>query len=65
MKIKSLAIVIVTSAMLAAVGTLQASCFKHQPGWHMVSKKCPIKHAENWQAYSSGVYTQPMAKKLF
>jgi hypothetical protein len=66
MKIKASAVVmILASTMFAAVGPIQASCYKNQPGWHMVSKKCNIKPADNWQEYNSGVYIQPMVKDLF
>jgi hypothetical protein len=61
MKIKSLAAgLVIATTMLAAVGPIQASCVKHKPGWHMVSKKCHIKSADNWQEYNSGVYVQPL-----
>lgn len=49
--------------MVLAAGPIQAACMKYQPGWHMVSKKCAIKPAENWQEYASGVYTQPQTGK--
>ncbi|KTC88940.1 hypothetical protein OQJ18_03255 [Fluoribacter dumoffii] len=67
MKINSsVAGLMIAIGMIAVVGTTQASCYKHQPGWHMVSKKCPIKPADNWQEYTSGVYTQPVTgKSLF
>ncbi|MCL9683873.1 hypothetical protein [Legionella maioricensis] len=65
MKIKSsVAGLIIATSMVVAVGPIQASCVKYQPGWHMVSKHCPIKPAENWQEYNSGVYTQPTGKAL-
>ncbi|CAM4403172.1 MAG: hypothetical protein LEGION0403_FIIPPAGN_00852 [Legionella sp.] len=66
MKIKSLAAgLIVASSMVLVVGPIQAACYKQTPGWHMVSKKCPIKPAETWQEYNSGVYTQPLVGKGF
>lgn len=68
MSIKSLAAtgLIVATTMFTVVGTVQAGCMNYKPGWHMVSKKCPIKPAENWQAYTSGVYLHPVTgKKLF
>lgn len=49
--------------MVAAIGPAQAACIKHPSGWHMVSKKCDIKPAQNWQEYTSGVYTQPLTGK--
>lgn len=61
MNVKSLAAgLIAATSMLAAVGTLQAACYKDEPGWHMVSKHCNIRPADNWQEYTSGVYTQPV-----
>lgn len=60
MKIKSAAGLILASTLLAAVGPIHAACYKNQPGWHMVSKKCHIQPADNWQEYKSGVYTQPL-----
>ncbi len=64
MKIKSAATgLIIATSMVLAAGPIQADCMKHQPGWHMVSKKCAIKPAENWQEYASGVYTQPITGK--
>lgn len=66
MKIKSLAAgLIVASSMVLVVGPIQAASYKQTPGWHMVSKKCPIKPAETWQEYNSGVYTQPLVGKGF
>jgi hypothetical protein len=60
MKIKSLAAgLIIATAMVATVGVAQAKCYKHTPGWHMVSKKCNIQQADNWQEYASGVYLRP------
>lgn len=60
MKIRSAAAgLIIATSMVALIGPVQAACYKHQPGWHMVSKNCDIKPAENWQEYNSGVYTQP------
>lgn len=63
MKIKLAAILVIATSLFAAVGIAQASCHNLKPGWHMVSKKCPIGPAENWQQYTSGVYTQPMTHK--
>lgn len=64
MKIKSAATgLIIATSMVLAAGPIQAACMKYQPGWHMVSKKCAIKPAENWQEYASGVYTQPQTGK--
>ncbi|CDZ76458.1 hypothetical protein BN59_00727 [Legionella massiliensis] len=67
MKVKSLAAgLIIASSFVLAVGSVQAaSCYNYKPGWHMVPKKCHIKPAENWQEYTSGVYTQPTARGLF
>ncbi|KTC79817.1 hypothetical protein OQJ13_01945 [Legionella sp. PATHC035] len=65
MKIKSSTAALIAISMIAAFGTAQAGCYKHEPGWHMVSKKCNIKPAETWQQYESGVYTQPLGKSLF
>ncbi|KTD41078.1 hypothetical protein [Legionella parisiensis] len=62
MKIKSAAGLILATFMIAAVGPIHAAC-KYEPGWHMVSKKCDIKPADNWQEYKSGVYTQPITGK--
>jgi hypothetical protein len=60
MKMKlSVAGLIIATAMIVAVGPIQAACFKSQPGWHMVSKKCNIGPAQNWRQYDSGVYTRP------
>lgn len=58
---------IIATSLIAAVGTAQATvCVKHPSGWHMVSKSCNIKPAENWQQYASGIYTQPTSgKSLF
>ncbi|KTD60574.1 hypothetical protein Lsai_0032 [Legionella sainthelensi] len=64
MKIKSSAAgLLIATAMILAVGPTQAACYKNQPGWHMVSKKCGIKPAANWQQYESGVYTPPVTGK--
>jgi hypothetical protein len=66
MKIKSTVaggLIIAAATMFVAVGTLQAHCYRSYPGWHMVSKKCNIRPAENWQEYTSGVYLQPMVGK--
>lgn len=64
MKIKSAAIgLTIASSLIMAVGPIQAACYRHQPGWHMVSKHCPIRPAENWQEYTSGIYTQPITGK--
>ncbi|HHF7366447.1 TPA: hypothetical protein ACPSKY_001563 [Legionella bozemanae] len=63
MKIKSAAGLILATFLIAAVGPIHAACHKYQPGWHMVSKKCDIKPADNWQEYKSGVYTQPITGK--
>lgn len=63
MKIKlSIAGLVIASAMVVA-GPIQAGCMKHTPGWHMVSKHCNIKPAENWKEYTSGVYTQPITNQ--
>jgi hypothetical protein len=51
------------AAALFAAGPLQAACSFQQSGWHMVSKKCAIKQADNWQEYNSGIYIQPAAGK--
>jgi hypothetical protein len=60
MKIKSTVIgLVAASFMLAAVGPIQAACYRYQPGWHMVSKYCDIRPAVTWQEYNSGVYTPP------
>ena len=65
MKIKSLVAGLVASAtMVLVVGPIQAACVKYPSGWHMVSKKCNIKPAANWQQYNSGVYTQPRTGKI-
>ncbi|AWN74525.1 hypothetical protein LEAN103870_07625 [Legionella anisa] len=63
MKIKSAAGLILATTFMAAVGPIHAACYKNEPGWHMVSKKCDIKPADNWQEYKSGVYTQPITGK--
>ncbi|KTD67986.1 MULTISPECIES: hypothetical protein [Legionella] len=67
MKIKSSTAGLIAIGMIAVFGSAHATnCYKHQPGWHMVSKKCNIKPADNWQEYDSGVYTQPLTgKSLF
>lgn len=66
MKTKSIAGALVIAASFLVVGTVQAGhCYKQPSGWHMVSKKCNIKPAENWRQYQSGVYTQPVTKKGF
>jgi hypothetical protein len=65
MKIKLLAVgLIISSAMVLTAGPIQARvvCFKNQPGWHMVSKRCAIQPARNWQEYAGGVYLQPMGR---
>ena len=63
MNIKTAAGFILATSMFAAVGPIQAACVFHQPGWHMVSKRCNIKPADNWQEYNSGVYLQPVTGK--
>ena len=66
MKVKSSAAgLIIAVSLFALAGSIQASCFNNEPGWHMVSKKCDIRPADTWQEYKSGVYTQPEAKNLF
>lgn len=61
MKTKSVAGLIAAALMVVVVGSVQAKeCFRDQPGWHMVSKSCDIRAADNWQEYTSGVYTQPL-----
>ncbi len=66
MKIKlSVVGILIATSMVVAAEPLQAACFKHKPGWHMVSKKCNIKPAETWQEYASGVYTKPLTGKSF
>ena len=65
MKIKSTAVgLLFTAAMVFAAGPLQAECVNPEPGWHMVSKHCNIKNADNWQEYTSGVYLQPVPGAL-
>ncbi|PWY55633.1 hypothetical protein DGG96_11045 [Legionella qingyii] len=61
MKIRAAGLILATTML--AVGPIHAACHQHQPGWHMVSKKCAIKPADNWQEYKSGVYTQPITGK--
>lgn len=34
-------------------------------GWHMVSRRCDIKPASDWEHYTSGVYTQPESRRGF
>lgn len=63
MKIKALVGLIIATTMVVAVGPLQAACVYPEPGWHMVSKSCNIKPADNWQEYTSGVYLQPVTGK--
>lgn len=63
MNIKAAAGLIVATSMFAVAGPLQAGCMHHQPGWHMVSKRCNIKNADTWQEYNSGVYLQPVVGK--
>lgn len=70
MKIKSsLAGVIIATSIAALTLPSQAAWAMHKhchgKGWHMVSKRCNIKPAENWQEYNSGVYTKPITKTHF
>jgi hypothetical protein len=61
MKIKASTLgLIIASSLFVVVGTAQASCYKNQPGWHMVSKHCNIKPATTWQQYTSGERLQPV-----
>lgn len=64
MKFKKTAGLVMAATMVLAFGPVQASCVHHQPGWHMVSKRCNFKHAENWQEYTSGAYVQPSTKNM-
>lgn len=66
MKIKSLtAGFVLATGLIAFTGISQAACYHYQPGWHMVSKRCDIRPAANWQEYTSGVYTQPVQSNGF
>jgi hypothetical protein len=66
MKVTSLALALSAAVfMVVAVAPIQAACFNKQPGWHMVSKRCDIKSARDWQVYTSGVYIQPMVQRGF
>ncbi|CAM2954529.1 hypothetical protein [Legionella worsleiensis] len=61
MKIKSTLVgLIIAASMVIAAGPLQAECINPEPGWHMVSKHCNFKNADNWQEYASGIYLQPV-----
>ena len=72
MKIKStVAGLIVAASMVALIVPSQAAWSMHRhhhryycmgQGWHMVSKRCHIQPAMNWQQYTSGVYTQPSGR---
>ena len=68
MKIKSsLTGLVLATSVVALVIPGQAAWAMHKhcsgKGWHMVSVKCNIKPAENWQDYNSGVYTKPLTGK--
>lgn len=63
MKIKAAVIGLIIASSMLTVGSLQAAtCYRCQPGWHMVSKYCDIRPAVTWQEYNSGVYTQPHSR---
>lgn len=70
MKIKSIFTATVMATALSvmiipsqAAWSMHGKCIK-SPGWHMVSKKCHIPAAANWQEYNSGIYTQPVGQPL-
>ncbi len=71
MKIKSLvAGLIISTSMLAAVGTSQAQrvYYPYYPvyeevsvsGWHMVPCNTPVRPASTWEQYASGGYLPPV-----
>lgn len=66
MKVKSsVAGLIVAASLFIAIGPAQAlQCYFQEPGWHMVSKRCNIPAAENWQEYAGGIYLQPMPRGM-
>lgn len=63
MVIKSLATgLVLVSSVILSNSPNQPACYKEfheEKGWHMVSKRCPISPAENWQEYYSGAHTRP------
>lgn len=59
--------VLIASSLLVATSSIYAGCYKHQSGWHMVSKRCDYRPALTWQVYTSGHTIQPIvdSSKLF
>ena len=60
MKIKTSAVaILLATGLFVTLGPVQAACVKQPPGWHMVSKRCNVPAAQNWQQYNSGYTVQP------